>query len=84
MKCFDVTLNGYTASGEDDHLVKWVQADNREELVKWLELKKLTYFVRSIDLIEGGDDYGLNDGVDLFTNGDNDDLVEVWKKEAYF
>ena len=49
MRTFDVTLKGFDGgTDKTDHLVKWVRAENRVILDRWLESCGLTDCVRDV------------------------------------
>ena len=49
MRTFDVTLNGFDARTDaTDHLIKWVRAENRAILSRWLKACGLADSVRDI------------------------------------
>ncbi len=67
MRCFEVTLRGFTPdSTKTDHLIKWVLAPNLEVLSSWLDsanLKESTQEIR--DLGDRAKLYDWDDGVDI-------------------
>jgi ribosome modulation factor len=82
MKTFDVTLSGFDGSGspENDALVKWVKAPNREVLDKFLADKGLGKYIESVDYLENRDDLTVADGVDLRVNAEGKPSNNSWQR----
>lgn len=65
MRTFDVTLKGFDGGTDStDHLVKWIRAEDRSILDRWLKHSGLTDSVRDITDI-GHHATAFDQGVDV-------------------
>lgn len=88
MTNFQITLLGFHAdTDETDHLIKWIEADNVEQVKQFLTTIGIMPYVESIDIMsnqenlrEGGIDVVLEENKVAQWIGGND--IDLWLKEA--
>ncbi len=85
MSVYELTLKGFDGSTDKtDHLIKWIRANNREELDHWIEKNALTdYLDPNCDI---ADLRGLScvpkGGVDFIVGKNSDTSLMGWKKQV--
>jgi hypothetical protein len=75
MRTFELTFKG------SDHLVKWVSAEDRSALDKWLEEESITPYLME-EPNDGGRASQYETGVDYTVGGDKPVDIDKWKTGA--
>ena len=87
MKTFEISLKGFDGNtDETDHLVKWINATDIQEVESWLETYDLTQFVASGPFELEMPALSYADGVDVRVTEDGSnrerDEARKWVREV--
>jgi hypothetical protein len=76
LRTYAVNLRGTPEMEAGDATTKWVRSPSLAAVSKFLEGRPFGHFADVVELIEDGDDYGFQDGVDCVITSDG--LVDSW------